>query len=136
VNNDTTETIDITPTWVRILPAILAVIQNGTPQGRAAATAELQRLAETVDAMNAAARTERENRNLPKADPVEGLAVAMANTYRADTLQAFSEALETAMDDAHHFARDSDDGGTRRRAEADALARLANLIALAQEPNQ
>ena len=44
MNNDTTETIDITPTWVRILPAILAVIQNGTPQGRAAATAELQRL--------------------------------------------------------------------------------------------
>jgi len=58
VNNDTTDTIDITPTWVGILPALLAVIQNGTPQGRAAATEELQRLAATVDAMNAAARKE------------------------------------------------------------------------------
>ncbi len=56
MNHDTTEIIDITPTWVGILPALVAVIQNGTPQGRAAATAELQRLAATVDAMNAAAR--------------------------------------------------------------------------------
>jgi len=64
------------------------------------------------------------------------VAAVIAETYRADELRAWSDALETAMDDAHHFAKDSDDGGTRRRAEADALARLANLIALAQEPNQ
>lgn len=58
MNNDTTDTLDITPTWVGILPAIVAVIQNGTPQGRAAAISELQRLAATVDAMNERARKE------------------------------------------------------------------------------
>jgi len=58
VNNDTTETIDITPTWVGILPALVAVIRHGTPGGRDAAIAELQRLAATVDAMHAAARKE------------------------------------------------------------------------------
>jgi len=66
--------------------------------------------------------------------PLYVAATALAETYRAEELRAWSDALETAMDDSHHFAKDSDDGGTRRRAEADALARLANLIALAQEP--
>lgn len=68
--------------------------------------------------------------------PYYAAATALAETYRAEELRAWSDALETAMDDFHHFAKDADDGGARRRAEADALARLANLVAFAQEPNQ
>lgn len=86
-------------------------------------------------AMNQCAACAAKHPTDPDAE-LYAVATAMADTYRAEELRAWADALETAMDDAHHFARDSDDGGTRRRAEADALARLANLIALAQEPNQ
>ena len=133
-------TIDITPKWSDLIPVLAHLIQNGSDSARATAIAELQRLACAVDAMNAAARKERENRNAPKADPVEGLAIAMRNTYRADALRMMAKALETAMDDSHHFAKDSDDGGAERARESSALSTLAHLVALAidgtEEMNQ
>ena len=49
------ETIDLTPTWAQILPALLAVVQDGTPEGQRAAVTELQRMAQAADRLNAAA---------------------------------------------------------------------------------
>jgi hypothetical protein len=44
------ETIDMTPTWSGLLPALLAVIQNAeTVEGRKAAEAELMRMARIAD---------------------------------------------------------------------------------------
>ena len=47
-------TIDMTPTWAAIMPAIVACLQSGTAEGRRIAAAELYKLAEQVDALNAA----------------------------------------------------------------------------------
>lgn len=46
-------TIDTTPTWVEFLPAIVAVIQNGSPESRHFAIMELRRALEIVDRLNA-----------------------------------------------------------------------------------
>jgi hypothetical protein len=44
------ETIDITPTWVGILPTLLAVYSSaGSPEGRNAAYKELLRMAKIAD---------------------------------------------------------------------------------------
>ena len=50
---DTVETIDITPTWSALIPAICAVIEDGSPEGRKAAKEELMRLAQLADDYNA-----------------------------------------------------------------------------------
>ncbi|CAB4139955.1 hypothetical protein UFOVP408_44 [uncultured Caudovirales phage] len=44
------KTIDVTPTWTAILPLLIAAIQDGTPSGQNAATRELMRLAQMMDA--------------------------------------------------------------------------------------
>ena len=43
------KTIDITPTWEGILPALLAVIENGNFEGRKVAIEELTRMAQLAD---------------------------------------------------------------------------------------
>ena len=49
-------TIDITPTWRVLLPVLVEVAANGTSaEGRKIARDELYKLADAVDAMNAAA---------------------------------------------------------------------------------
>lgn len=53
MQNETTSTIDITPTWVELLPALIAVIQNGAPESRNVAIMELRRALEVVDRLNA-----------------------------------------------------------------------------------
>jgi hypothetical protein len=45
-------TIDLTPTWVGILPALLAVIESGTPEGRRDAIKELRNMARAADQWN------------------------------------------------------------------------------------
>lgn len=54
----TTQTIDMTPTWAGIMPAIIMALQHGTAEGQAMARAELNRLAKEVDAINLASRGE------------------------------------------------------------------------------
>ena len=49
-------TIDITPTWAGILPLLLAVIVDGTPEGKKHAIAELQRMADAADKFNQLAK--------------------------------------------------------------------------------
>ncbi len=43
------KTVDITPTWEAILPALLAVIENGNFEGRKVAIEELTRMAQLAD---------------------------------------------------------------------------------------
>lgn len=42
-------TIDMTPTWAAILPALLAAVTDGTPTGQAIARKELARMASIAD---------------------------------------------------------------------------------------
>lgn len=42
-------TIDITPTWIGILPALIALIENGNRERRDIAVEELQKLAAYAD---------------------------------------------------------------------------------------
>lgn len=44
-----TETIDATPSWSGILPALIAALRNGSPTGQAIAEAELKRMADLAD---------------------------------------------------------------------------------------
>lgn len=44
--------IDVTPTWVNVMPGILAVLENGTKKGKELARAELMGLAHKIDAIN------------------------------------------------------------------------------------
>ena len=46
----TMRTIDITPTWTNVLPILIAGIEAGNEQGRAAAIKELSRMAQAADA--------------------------------------------------------------------------------------
>ena len=46
------ETIDLTPTWAAVLPALLAVIEDGTDEGRKMAREELARMAQAADKYN------------------------------------------------------------------------------------
>ena len=50
------ETIDLTPTWSGILPGLLAVIENGTGEGRQMARVELARMAQAADKYNELAK--------------------------------------------------------------------------------
>lgn len=46
--------IDMTPTWVGLMPALFAVLENGTEIGKQQAREELMHLAQQVDKLNAA----------------------------------------------------------------------------------
>jgi hypothetical protein len=53
VNGLEVKTIDCTPTWASIMPALLLVLEEGTPKGKALAREELLDLARKVDKLNA-----------------------------------------------------------------------------------
>jgi hypothetical protein len=46
------KTIDCTPTWVGLMPALLAVLEDGTEKGKKLAREELMDLARKIDAIN------------------------------------------------------------------------------------
>lgn len=52
-------TIDINLSWIRLLPGLLAAIEQGSPNARAQAWGELQRMAQFADAY--AVHVSREN---------------------------------------------------------------------------
>lgn len=67
-------TIDLTPTWEGMMPAIIAVLQNGSAKGQAIAIEELMKLAKSVDAMNATTRAElaaKENHTAPVSNMIK-----------------------------------------------------------------
>jgi hypothetical protein len=51
--------IDLTPLWSGILPALIAVLQTGSAEGRKLAIDELYRMAEAADAYNETIKTVR-----------------------------------------------------------------------------
>lgn len=46
------KTIDLTPTWVEIMPVIIMAIEKGTSEGKESAKEELMELARKVDQAN------------------------------------------------------------------------------------
>lgn len=46
------ETIDITPTWKDLLPAMIAIMQDGSPEGQRTTMTQLTRMAEAADRWN------------------------------------------------------------------------------------
>lgn len=60
------KTIDITPTWENLVPAFLALIENGDAKGRETAIAEITRMAKVADMHVAASKAaEAAASNLP-----------------------------------------------------------------------
>ena len=49
-------TINLTPTWERLVPAFIALIENGTPEVRAMAIKEITRMAQIADQAVAASK--------------------------------------------------------------------------------
>ena len=47
----TTQTVDVTPTWQGILPALLDLIKSDNPEVRELAEAEMYRMARSADRM-------------------------------------------------------------------------------------
>lgn len=65
MTTDNIKTIDITPTWEQILPALLAVLTEGTTrEGREHATQELVRMAKAADAYAARIKQDEEDNTL------------------------------------------------------------------------
>jgi len=56
----TTTQIDVTPLWAGIMPAIIAALTHGTPEGQRMAREELMNLARQLDQQNAAKLQEQE----------------------------------------------------------------------------
>lgn len=52
------ETLDLTPTWAGLLPALLAVITDGNNEGRKTAKQELTRMAQAADNFNTLVKQE------------------------------------------------------------------------------
>lgn len=46
------QTLDLTPTWESIMPALIMALQSGTEKGKAMARDELMALAKAVDEAN------------------------------------------------------------------------------------
>lgn len=44
-----TEYIDMTPTWVGVLPILMAALEDATPEGKEIARQELYRMADLAD---------------------------------------------------------------------------------------
>lgn len=56
-----TMTIDLTPTWSGLLPALLLAYTNGTPEGKRMARGELLRMAEAADKYNELCAQQKED---------------------------------------------------------------------------
>ena len=73
-----TGTIDLTPTWTGLLPAFIALLQNGSPEGQKVAREELERMAALADsAKRMAARADKAE---TERDVLSALGMAGQNT--------------------------------------------------------
>lgn len=54
-------TVNITPTWSAIVPVLIAVLEDGTPEGKKMAKEEIQRMAMLLDLINAERKLEKAN---------------------------------------------------------------------------
>ena len=55
-------TIDLTPTWVEILPTLLTIYEHGDAEGRKFVVEELRRPLAEVDKLNAEGKKERKKK--------------------------------------------------------------------------
>jgi hypothetical protein len=90
-----TQTIDLTPTWAGLLPALVALtVNSSTDEGRETAQRELQRMAQVAD---------RANLWQPIVTLADALVTALSvqdhGTLTPDSMLAL-EALETALGEA------------------------------------
>lgn len=112
------QTIDMTPTWAALMPAFIAALQCGTPEGQAMAREELGRLAAAVDASNARIRS--------------GAAEEERNRFGAESVAL---GRERAAVDLARAAEDFRATGAHDLAAAyfEAAARIAPAAALAHD---
>lgn len=119
------QTIDATPTWSAMVPALLALLDNGTPEGRALARSELARMGGLADMGAAAIKAARTHEGTGDAARSNGPAfyrVAALSFDRAATVWAAlgddAGVTRCAMraDMAHADAPDSDALGMARAA--------------------
>lgn len=127
VRRDAVQTVDLTPSWAGIMPAIIAALQHGTPAGQAMARGELERLALEVDSANNRARREREEEPKPPAGQVSHLktaTAALAGTLKGRAEEAAEDMAEeeTAVARAYQAGR----AFAFHLAAGDALARGGN----------
>lgn len=54
------ERLVLAPIWAGVLPALIAVLQNGTEEGQRMAARELRRMAEAADSYNAILKQEKQ----------------------------------------------------------------------------
>ena len=55
---DSKQIVDLTPTWRGLMPALIAVLQDGSPEGKKEVAKELMRLADAVDKSNERGKSE------------------------------------------------------------------------------
>lgn len=92
-------TLDLTPTWAGLMPALIALLQDGTAEGQKTAREELARLARGMDSANAAARSEEAAALARAQEAAADLKAAHARGMAegaAAALAAVSEALDMA----------------------------------------
>ena len=104
------QTIDMTPTWRGILPVFLALLENGTAEGRRTAREELGRMADLADSLVAARRDLSAVSPEPEAGRVafgspEAAAMARAAELEGAALREAPEAAETAPSVSPAMAR-------------------------------
>lgn len=90
-------TLDLTPTWAGLMPALIALLQDGTAEGQKTAREELARLARGMDSANAAARSEEAAALARAQEAAADLKAAHARGMAegaAAALAAVSEALD------------------------------------------
>lgn len=97
------QTLELTPTWREASAMIAAILENGTPEGRSMARAELTRMADALDAAKANDSALRES----LLDVGALLRVALSPRATLDRGQAFAalrdaeSALGHAIPSAH-----------------------------------
>lgn len=96
--------IDCTPTWLEILPAILVLLENGTPAGIKQAKKELKNMARAADAYNALLKEQEAEQKMKSKDgylnPLFAKAIAECFNSKETELKYL---LEEGQDWESHF---------------------------------
>jgi hypothetical protein len=85
-------TIDLTPTWAGVLPALLAVLESGTNEGKKMAREELAKMAKGLDRCNAVVPALLE--------ALEGVMKPIAGSDKAPMYEAARAAIDKARSKA------------------------------------
>ncbi len=88
-----TEYVDVTPTWIGILPIILTALRDATPEGQRIAGEEIRRMARLADSLGDAVREAEEWERL-YADAKRDLDICLAALI--DIEDEYNDPLEVA----------------------------------------